>query len=123
MERQLKRWWKLPAVWVLLLTLLFGADVNSFKERAVCFDDLQIFLIDCGKAKLVYPDVFPVIIAMLGTSLRTVSQAQNGQEGKLPSDELPATAAWDEPGDISLSSRSTSGVGMLSNNISLFDRH
>lgn len=77
MKYRLKRWWNIPTVWPIVFAVLFGKDIATMNlER-----NFDLFgLLDCfsagGNARVVYPEVLPVITAMLQNGLRAVSRDQ-----------------------------------------------
>ncbi|KAI9814551.1 MAG: hypothetical protein M1832_005731 [Thelocarpon impressellum] len=81
MKQRLQRWWCIPGLWPILFAILFNRDVAScdFTQPFEPYSLLETFNAD-GKAKVIYPEVLPVITAMLGAGLKTVSKNQNEAE-------------------------------------------
>jgi hypothetical protein len=72
MKLRLKSWWSVPALWISLLALLFGVDVAGLDYDG----DFDQFVLNDMFAKtggkVVYPEVIPVLTAMLESGLRSV---------------------------------------------------
>lgn len=78
MRLHLQKWWHISALWPLLLAILFDHDITSIELKT----PLKLsFLLETyapkGEAKAVYPDVLPVITAMLAKGLQVVSHQQD----------------------------------------------
>jgi hypothetical protein len=72
MKLRLKSWWSVPALWISLLALLFGVDVAGLEYDGDFnqFTLSEMFIKTGGK--VVYPQVMPVLAAMLDSGLRSV---------------------------------------------------
>lgn len=79
MKRRLKPWWSVPALWINLFCLLFGID----PERVQYVDNFHQFTLSDIFAEangiVVYPDVLPVIMALLANGVRSNPQRQKIQ--------------------------------------------
>lgn len=81
---RLKRWWNIPTIWPICFAILFGHDVVKidFERPFDLFSLLEIFLVD-GRVKILYPEVLPVITAMLQNGLKTVVKDQQDPDSPL----------------------------------------
>ncbi|KAK0729868.1 hypothetical protein B0H67DRAFT_13762 [Lasiosphaeris hirsuta] len=75
MAHRLKQWWDIPTLWTILFSILFGYDVANidFDKSFDFFSLLEIF----GNSRVVYPDILPVITAMLQHGLRDILKYQD----------------------------------------------
>lgn len=99
MQRQLKRWWRLPSIWPICLAILFGQDIAALNlERDFNLFNLLDALDASQYSRVVYPEIFPVLAAMLENGLRAITKAQsdpnsptNGEPDarKSPTDHAP----------------------------------
>ncbi|KAL8804345.1 MAG: hypothetical protein Q9182_002627 [Xanthomendoza sp. 2 TL-2023] len=75
LRHRLEHRWHLPAVWRICLSILFGRDIS-------CIDLGRPFSLFClvddfgadSKSKVLYPEIFPVIIAMVQSGLGHIGQ-------------------------------------------------
>lgn len=84
MRNRLKRWWSVPQLWPICFAILFGKDIARIDVNAPM--DLCALLeafSDGGKAKVVYPEILPVIAGMLKAA---VSALVSDSEDAGPSD-------------------------------------
>ncbi|SPN99858.1 probable beige protein homolog [Cephalotrichum gorgonifer] len=74
MADRLKRWWDIPTLWPICFSILFGYDVAeiNFDRNFDFFSLIDIF----GKSKIAYPDVVPVIGAMIQRAIKDVVHQQ-----------------------------------------------
>lgn len=73
LEHHLKRWWNIPALWPICFGILFGVDHASL-DLTKPLDSaalIHIFL-EKGDAKVVFPDMLPVITNMLKSGARNI---------------------------------------------------
>lgn len=89
MKHRLKRWWNVAPLWPICFCILFGKDVAKIDvDRPLDLFALLDAFADGGKAKVVYPDVLPVIAAMLKAGVGTIvadisgDENENGSKGK-----------------------------------------
>ncbi len=77
MKYRLRRWWSIPTVWPIVFAVLFGKDIAtiSLDRNFDLFGLLDTFSAD-GDAKITYPEVLPVITAMLQNGIRAVTRDQ-----------------------------------------------
>ena len=75
MAHRLKQWWDIPTLWAILFSVMFGYDVAdiNFDKSFEFFSLLELF----GERKVVYPDVLPVVRAMLQHGLRDILKYQD----------------------------------------------
>ena len=76
MKNRLRHWWNTPGVWTICFAILFDRDVATidFERDFDVFNLVDIFMTHSpqSKLKITYPEIFPVITAMLDTGLRTI---------------------------------------------------
>jgi hypothetical protein len=74
MAHRLKQWWDIPTLWAILFSVMFGHDVAeiNFDKSFEFYSLLELF----GERKVVYPEVLPVITAMLQHGLRDILKYQ-----------------------------------------------
>jgi len=76
MKNRLRHWWNTPGIWTICFAILFDRDVASidFERDFDVFNLVDIFIMRSPeeKLKICYPEIFPVISAMLDTGLRAI---------------------------------------------------
>jgi hypothetical protein len=76
MKNRLRHWWNTPAIWTICFAILFDRDVATidFERDFDVFNLVDIFIMRSPQArlKICYPEIFPVISAMLDTGLRAI---------------------------------------------------
>ncbi|KAH9861669.1 hypothetical protein J1614_011422 [Plenodomus biglobosus] len=76
MRNRLRHWWNTPGIWTICFAILFGRDVATidFERDFDVFNLVDIFIMHSPQSKLriCYPEIFPVISAMLDTGLRAI---------------------------------------------------
>jgi hypothetical protein len=84
MRHRLKRWWNIPTIWPICFAILFNHDVAhiDFGRPFELYSLLETFSAD-GAAKVVYPEVFPVIASMLQNGLKTIVMDQKNPDSPL----------------------------------------
>jgi len=94
MRHRLKRWWDIPPLWPIIFSILFAYDVADidFERPFELFSVLETF----GKSKVVYPDVLPVITAMMQHGLKDVLRNQDDPESPLNEKGAPQ----DQPSNL-----------------------
>ena len=94
MKHRLRRWWNVAPLWPICFCILFGKDVAKVNIDGPLdlFALLDAFA-DGGKAKAVYPEVLPVIAAMLKAGVGTVVADHSGNEGESKETPLDGTQA------------------------------
>lgn len=103
MQHRLKRWWNVPALWLICLAILFGLDVGQLDVNRE-FDQsyLSELLLSVDRPKVVFPEVLPVISDMLRSGVkRAVLSAGvpcESTNGQCPLDRPP-----DRPTKLSMS--------------------
>ncbi|KAJ5280382.1 hypothetical protein N7478_005754 [Penicillium angulare] len=116
LERHLKRWWHIPALWPICFSILFGRDV-AILDLDRPFDVpglLKLFLGD-GDIRIVYPEMLPVITGMLKSGLRSIVLASDLGTQSRPEDMGPAQKMSSvKISGESLSSLNTRGFSLLS---------
>ncbi|KAL7271913.1 Beige protein-like 1 [Rhizina undulata] len=87
MRNRLKRWWNMAALWPICFSVLFGKDVAKFNlKMSLDFSGLVDAFSDGGKAKVVYPEMLPVIMGMLKTGIGTIIADQGDENIREASD-------------------------------------
>ena len=69
-KRSLTRWWGNPTIWSMLFGMLFGSDFADLGEQEPTLELVSTRFIASSKAKIVYPEILPVLCAMLGAGLK-----------------------------------------------------
>lgn len=78
MKNRLRRWWNAAPLWPICFCILFGQDVTKIDiERPLELFALLEAFSEGGKAKVVYPDILPVISAMVKAGLAVVVADQS----------------------------------------------
>lgn len=82
MAHRLKQWWDIPTLWSILFSVMFGLDVADidFDRPFEFFSLLEIF----GDRQVVFPDVLPVITALLQHGLRDILKYQDDPDSPAP---------------------------------------
>ncbi|KAK6087756.1 beige/BEACH domain-containing protein [Seiridium cupressi] len=91
MAHRLKRWWDIPTIWPICLSILFGHDVAEidFEKTFDFFSLIETF----GKSKVVHPEALPIITAMLQHGLKDV--LKNTEDPDSPSSDQSPSALPD----------------------------
>jgi hypothetical protein len=99
MRHRLKRWWNIPTIWPICFAILFDRDVAkiNFERPFDLFGLLETFD-GHGNFKVVYPEAFPVIAAMVQNGLKTIVKIQEdtnspSQEGLNASNQVTKDSA------------------------------
>lgn len=89
MAHRLKRWWDIPTIWPICLSILFGYDVAEidFDKTFDFFSLIETF----GKSKVVHPEALPIITSMLQHGLKDV--LRNQEDPDSPAGDRPVTAS------------------------------
>ncbi|KAI5843402.1 hypothetical protein DFP73DRAFT_80685 [Morchella snyderi] len=91
MRNRLKRWWNVAPLWPICFSILFGKDVAKVDiSRPLGLYSLLELFSDGGKARVIYPEVLPVIAGMLRAGVGTIVSDQgedNNKEANDPSKE------------------------------------
>lgn len=91
MRQRLKRWWDIPTLWPICFSILFNYDVAEidFERSFELFTLLETF----DKRNVVYPQVLPVIMAMLQQGLNSLLRSQDAPDSPIPdSSNISATS-------------------------------
>lgn len=91
MAARLRRWWDIPTLWPICFSILFGHDVAAidFERSFDFFSLMDIF----QKPRIVYPDVLPVIMAMLQHGVKQVVSEPEEPETPAPAPAEPEESA------------------------------
>ena len=92
MQNRIRRWWNIPAIWLICLAILFGQDVASIDmERPFdLYNLIEIFIVK-GQARVIYPEILPAITAMLQAGLRAVTRDEFDPDSPLSEREDSAS--------------------------------
>jgi beige protein homolog 1 len=85
MAQRLKRWWDIPTIWPICLSILFGYDVAEidFDRTFDFFSLIEIF----GKRKVTHPDALLIVTSMLQHGLKDI--LRNQEDPDSPSGDRP----------------------------------
>jgi hypothetical protein len=91
LKNRLRHWWNTPGIWTICFAILFDRDVASidFERDFDVFNLVDIFMTHSpqSKLKIAYPEIFPVITAMLDTGLRAIVRDRETNSAERPKDE------------------------------------
>jgi len=81
MRYRLKRWWDMPTLWPICFSILFNHDVADidYERPFELFSLLETF----GKSTVVYPNILPVVMAMLQQGLNSLLRCQDDADSPL----------------------------------------
>ncbi|KAL8791573.1 MAG: hypothetical protein Q9195_005837 [Heterodermia aff. obscurata] len=84
MQNKIKRWWNIPAMWLICFAILFGQDVASInmEQQFDFYNLIETFVAKC-QARVTYPEILPVITAMLQAGLRAVTRDEPDPDSPL----------------------------------------
>lgn len=86
MKNRLRHWWNTPGIWSICFAILFDRDVATidFERDFDVFNLVDVFIMRSPQAKLkiCYPEIFPVISAMLDTGLRAIVRDRESQRSE-----------------------------------------
>lgn len=82
MRYRLKRWWDIPTLYPIVLSILFNYDVADidFEKSFDLFSLSELF----GRRSLVYPEVLPIIVSMIQQGLNTLVHNQDDPDSPHP---------------------------------------
>jgi beige protein homolog 1 len=91
MAHRLKRWWDIPTIWPICLSILFGVDVAEidFDKTFDFFTLIETF----ANCKVLHPEALQILTSMLQHGLKDV--LRNQEDPDSPSGERSPTAAAD----------------------------
>jgi hypothetical protein len=95
LEYRLKRWWNVPALWPICLSIFFGRDIAMLDvEKPLDRSGLVNMFLAEGDVTVVFPDMLPVIVNMMKSGIRHIivqegetSVGGEGLEGRASSCE------------------------------------
>lgn len=91
LKNRLRHWWNTPGIWTICFAILFDRDVATidFERDFDVFNLVDIFMTHSPKSRLriAYPEIFPVITAMLDTGLRAIVRDRETASAERPRDE------------------------------------
>jgi hypothetical protein len=92
LEHRLKRWWNVPALWPVCFSILFGVDHAMLDlTKPLDLPELLKLFLPRGDAKVVFPDMLPVIMNMLKSGMRNTVMATQAVENSQASVEEQAS--------------------------------
>ena len=101
MQHRLKRWWQVPAIWLICFAILFGKDETSIdKEGPLDLHNMLELFGDNGKARVVYPDMLPVITSMLQVGLRALTPDQTDSDSPFMEEDSDTGSVPDDKKQI-----------------------
>lgn len=81
MRHRLKRWWDVPTIWPICFSIMFGQDIASIDLEGPFESSNLLQQFSAGKVR--YPELLPVITAMLKSGLTAVLRAQDDPDSPL----------------------------------------
>jgi hypothetical protein len=113
LKNRLRHWWNTPGIWTICFAILFDLDVAAidFERDFDVFNLVDIFITHSPHTRLriVYPEIFSVITAMLDTGLRAIVRDPARTENEPPKSENgEATVVRGRRRTMSLSARQPS---------------
>jgi hypothetical protein len=83
LEHRLKRWWNVPALWPICLSIFFGRDIAMIDlDKPLDQSGLLDLFLAGGDVNVVFPDMLPVIVNMMKSGVRHIIV----QEGEISVD-------------------------------------
>ncbi|KAI5303732.1 hypothetical protein KEM56_007246, partial [Ascosphaera pollenicola] len=81
LRERLRRWWHLPALWIICFSMLMGRDVGALMQRipvttrsqVPSLEDLFIGKDGYEKVQIIYPEILSTIMAMLSSGLKATA--------------------------------------------------
>ncbi len=96
LKNRLRHWWNTPGIWTICFAILFDRDVATidFERDFDVFNLVDIFMTHTPQSKLriAYPEIFPIITAMLDTGLRAIvrdRETANAERSKNENEGTP----------------------------------
>ncbi|KAI9812298.1 MAG: hypothetical protein M1827_004747 [Pycnora praestabilis] len=81
MRHRLRRWWNIATIWPICFAILFDQDVAKVDfERSFNLNSLLEIFSTNDKAKVIYPEIMPVITAMIQNGLKTIVRNQGSPD-------------------------------------------
>ena len=78
LSHHLRRWWNIPALWPICLSILFGRDIALLDlDRPFEVSELRNLFLGDGVLQIVYPEMLPVIMGMLKSGLKSAVLASD----------------------------------------------
>lgn len=91
MKNRLRYWWNTPGIWTICFAILFDRDIATidFERDFDVFNLVDVFITHSPQARLriIYPEIFPTIVAMLETGLRAIVRDPTKPENQPPAGE------------------------------------
>ena len=86
MQHRFKRWWDIPAMWTICFAIFFGVDLAQidFGRSFDLFNLLELFS-SGDEVTVAYPQMLPVLAAMLQNGLRNVTRDQSDPDSPMTS--------------------------------------
>jgi len=97
MQHRLKRWWNIPAVWTICFAIFFGVDIAKidFRRSFDLFNLLEVFS-SGNMVTVVYPEMLPVLTAMLQQGLMSVTREQSDPDSPMTSPKVKDVATFSQ---------------------------
>lgn len=84
MQHRLKRWWNIPTIWPICFAILFGRDIATVNlERKFDLYSLLESFAPESQVKVMYPEMLPVLTAMLQSGLKAIARDQKDPDSPL----------------------------------------
>ncbi|KAL8773434.1 MAG: hypothetical protein Q9194_004321, partial [Teloschistes cf. exilis] len=91
LQHRLQHWSHSPAIWRIGFAVLFGRDVALIDiEKSFNLFSLVDDFVGDGRNNTIYPDILPVLIAMMQRGLRSARSQESNRPGAKIEDESPS---------------------------------
>jgi hypothetical protein len=109
MKNRLRHWWNTPGIWTICFALLFDRDVATidFERDFDIFNLVDIFITQNphSKLRIMYPEVFAIIAAMLDTGLRAIVRDRTTENDAAKPEDADATVTRGRRRTMSLNAK------------------
>ena len=90
MKHKLVQWWDVSEIWSMLFAILFGLDISDLDGQALNLDQIKAKCLKRRALKVRYPEIIPVIVAMLGAGVKATTEEYS--QTRLSGDKMLSNA-------------------------------